>query len=195
MRDSGLGEIQGWMGGEYAICMCVCVHVCVHLCMCVPGVQGDFLIKIGIINEVWGRVGEGCVHMSGCAQVYISYVHVCNFLIQNRECSVNVGRGGWRGVHVCAWWRVHGCACGAHLGVYTCQISEELPPQGRGSRWVAGYSTQEGSREHESVWRCVNGLRQQGYVGLMVSKMNTDALYSLCPEAPAPPYADITWTA
>ena len=41
------------------------------------------------------------------------------------------------------------------------------------------------------MWRCVNGLRQQGYVGFMLSKMNTDSLYNLCPGAPAPPYADI----
>lgn len=82
-----------------------------------------------------------------------------------------------------------GCACDAHLGVHVGM--HRLPPQGREPSVGGWLGTQEGSREHESVWRCVNGLRQQGYVGLMVSKMNTDALYSLCPEAPAPPYADI----
>ena len=32
--------------------VCVCVHVCVHLCMCVPGVQGDFLIKTESLMSV-----------------------------------------------------------------------------------------------------------------------------------------------
>jgi len=72
---------------------------------------------------------------------------------------------------------------------YALAVQDGFLLRAENPRWVGG--AQEGSREHESVWRCVNGLRQQGYVGLMLSKMNTDALYSLCPEAPAPPYADI----
>lgn len=72
---------------------------------------------------------------------------------------------------------------------YALAVQDGFLLRAENPRWVGG--TQKGSREHESVWRCVNGLRQQGYVGLMLSKMNTDALYSLCPEAPAPPYADI----
>lgn len=61
-------------------------------------------------------MGEGvCTHVWVCTGVHL---HVCACLqlpCQNRECSVNVGRGGWRGVYVCA----HACA---HLGVHVMHI-------------------------------------------------------------------------
>lgn len=118
---------------------------------------------------------------------------VCMFATSLSEQRVLSECGaGWveRCACVCTCVCTSGCACNAHLGVYTCGYAQASSSGQRTlGGWLAG--TQEGSREHESVWRCVNGLRQQGYVGLMVSKMNTDALYSLCPEAPAPPYADI----
>ena len=85
----------------------MCAHVCVHLCMCVPGVPGDFLIKT-VIGECGAGWVKECVHVFGCSQVCILLcVHVCTqhagqLLCQDRECLVSVGRGGWRGVHVCA---------------------------------------------------------------------------------------------
>lgn len=101
---------------------------------------------------------------------------------------------GWVERCACVCMCTSGCACirasrHVHMCGYALAVQDGFLLRAENPRWVGG--AQEGNREHESVWRCVNGLRQQDYVGLMLSKMNTDALYSLCPEAPAPPYADI----
>lgn len=92
--------------------MCASLYLCTRC-------AGRLSHQDRVINECGAGWVKGCVHVSGCKQMCISEcVHVCNFLVRT-ECSVSVGWGGWRGVHVCACAHL-GVHVYTHLGMYIC---------------------------------------------------------------------------